>query len=104
MPCEIITWYMLPAIRRELAIRLIEHHGCTQKEAAGLLGITSAAVSQYLARKRGTVNIDELRIEEVEKSVLLILKGAQPDKEICRLCNLLISSGALDRIKEVSVA
>ena len=104
MPCEIITWYMLPAIRRELAIRLIEHHGCTQKEAAGLLGLTSAAVSQYLARKRGTVNIDELRIEEVEKSVLLILKGAQPDKEICRLCNLLISSGALDRIKEVSVA
>jgi len=95
---------MLPAIRRELAIRLIEHHGCTQKEAAGLLGITSAAVSQYLARKRGTVNIDELCIEEVEKSALLILKGSQPDKQICRLCNLLISSGALDRIKEVSAA
>ena len=99
VPCESITWYMLPALRRGLAIKLIQHHGCTQKEAAGLLGLTDAAVSQYLARKRGTVDFAELRPEELEKSALAILKGALPDKEICRLCKLLIASGALDRIQ-----
>jgi len=102
VPCENITWYMLPALRRGLAIRLIQHHGCTQKEAAGLLGLTDAAVSQYLARKRGAVNLAELRTKELEKSALAILKGAPPDKEICRLCKLLVACGALDRIQEES--
>jgi len=102
VPCESINWHMLPAIRRGLAIRLIQHHGCTQKEAAGLLGLTDAAVSQYLARKRGTVDFAELRTEELEKSALAILRGALSDKEICRLCKLLVASGALDRIQEES--
>ncbi|MDD3492777.1 MAG: transcriptional regulator [Candidatus Thermoplasmatota archaeon] len=100
VPCEVITWYVLPAIRRELASRLIRSHGCSQKEAAHLLGLTDAAVSQYIARKRGKVDLEGLGDEEFEHSARRIVEGSSAETEICRLCKFLISSGALERIEE----
>ena len=52
-PCETIIWKSLPCIRRELAMLLISEYGLNQKEAASRLGLTEAAVSQYLIGKRG---------------------------------------------------
>lgn len=100
VPCEIITWYVLPAIRRELASRLVQSHDCSQKEAARLLGLTDAAVSQYIARKRGKVDLEGMGDQEFERSARLILEGTSAETEICRLCKILISSGALERIEE----
>lgn len=51
LPQEIEVWYVLPALRRELAAALIVR-GLTQKAVAGLLGVTEAAVSQYVHSKR----------------------------------------------------
>ncbi len=50
-PSEIETFYILPALRRELTVCMKEQ-GKSQKEIAGLLGVTEAAVSQYLSSKR----------------------------------------------------
>ena len=50
-PQEIEVWYILPAIRKELAVALKEK-GKAQKEIAKLLNITEAAISQYLKEKR----------------------------------------------------
>ena len=52
MPQEIEVRYILPAIRRELARIFIEEHAFSQKEAAKILGLTEAAISQYRHSKR----------------------------------------------------
>ena len=52
MPQEIEVRYILPAIRRELARIFIQEHKFSQKEAARILGLTEAAVSQYQHSKR----------------------------------------------------
>ena len=52
MPQEIEVRYILPAIRRELARIFIQEHKLSQKEAAQVLGLTEAAVSQYQHSKR----------------------------------------------------
>ena len=50
-PQEVEVFYLLPAIRRELSIAM-KAQGRSQKEIADLLGVTPAAVSQYLHEKR----------------------------------------------------
>ncbi len=50
-PQEIEVWYVLPALRREMAASLIAM-GKNQKQVAKLLGVTEAAVSQYVHSKR----------------------------------------------------
>ena len=52
MPQEIEVWYILPAIRRELAKSMIEDYKLSQKETAKILNITESAVSQYVKSKR----------------------------------------------------
>jgi hypothetical protein len=51
-PQEVEVFYLLPALRRELA-KALKEAGKSQKAIAVLLGITEAAVSQYLSDKRG---------------------------------------------------
>src|SRR3989344_90462 len=50
-PQEIEVWYVIPAIRKELAVDLVKR-GKSQRQVAKILGITEAAVSQYLKNKR----------------------------------------------------
>ncbi len=52
LPCELVVWYVLPSIRSELAKELVKL-GLPQKEVSESLGITQAAVSQYVKEKRG---------------------------------------------------
>jgi uncharacterized protein len=52
-PQEVEVFYILPAIRKELSTSL-KALGKSQKEIAKLLGVTEAAVSQYISSKRGT--------------------------------------------------
>jgi len=67
VPCEIVTWYLLPAIRREMSSIMVNEYEMQQKDAAKLLGVTNAAVSQYISRKRGNVNFDGIVREEFKK-------------------------------------
>ena len=66
MPQEVEVWYVLPAIRRELAkvmktktvTRVSDdnekvEHKITQKEIARMLGVTEPAITQYLLKKKG---------------------------------------------------
>ena len=48
---ELEVWYILPAIRKAFAIEMIRQ-GIPQKRIAVLLGVTSAAISQYKNDKR----------------------------------------------------
>ena len=49
---EIEVWYVIPAIRKEIAKGLVKK-GLKQRAVARKLEITDAAVSQYFNSKRG---------------------------------------------------
>ncbi|MCR4335767.1 MAG: hypothetical protein NUV57_04495 [archaeon] len=52
-PCEIISWNVLPAVRREIAQYLVTEKHVSRKIIAKKLNLTEAAVCQYLKGKRG---------------------------------------------------
>jgi uncharacterized protein len=89
-PCEIILWNRLPAIRKELAIALIENHGLNQRDAAAKLGITPAAVCQYLSKKRGQAIIFNNAMQaEIAIAAANIANDGSIMEETCRLCHFL---------------
>ena len=93
-PQEIEVWYVLPAIRRELA-RSMKSSGKTQKEIAKLLGITEPAVSQYLHKKRARdLHLGKNIKAAIQKSVKKILSKKEAMGEMQKI---------LDQINEERV-
>lgn len=75
MPQEIEVWYLIPALRRELARIFIEKYDLSQKKAAEVLGITEPAISQYLSSKRGNeVKFSKKEMAEIEKTAEEVMK------------------------------
>jgi predicted transcriptional regulator len=100
-PCEIILWYILPWVRREIALSLINDHELTQAEVARRLGLTEAAISQYLSGKRGKeikptkelksrIKESAKRLSESKDKVAII--------EICKLCQMVRHSDLFPKI------
>ena len=107
IPCEIVVMYILPMIRRELAIELVTVHHKTQAEVARRFGLTDAAVSQYVRKKRGDSVDDDIVMkypdftEAVRKSAALLAEDkALYEGEICRLCNVVKNVGLLAEVYE----
>ncbi len=91
-PCEYMLWNGIPNIRKELAELMIKQFGLSQREAAEKLGITPAAVCQYLSKKRGKIDIiDEAIIKQLTISAERIAKTADSNviAETCRICQLI---------------
>ncbi len=78
--CEIIFWRVIPAIRKELATALIEK-GLKKKEVADLLGITPAALSQYLSGKRGKIELPEWAVDKVRNYA-----KTRECYDVCEIC------------------
>jgi len=75
-PQEIEVWYVLPAIRRELA-KTLKEAGQSQKSIAQLLNVTEAAVSQYFNVKRAKeVKFNKEILTEVKKAAERIMKDS----------------------------
>jgi len=97
--CEYMMWNGLPVIRKEIAESMINDYGLSQKEAAQKLGITPAAVCQYLSRKRGKIEIsDKVVLKEIKVSANTIINngGDHVLSETCRICKLLRSRPGFD--------
>ena len=76
LPQEIEVWYIIPSIRRELAIALIKKHKIRQNKVAEILGTSEAAISQYLSNKRGKeIKFSEKMQREFEESAKRIVKN-----------------------------
>ena len=52
MPCEIVVKTVLPVMRAMVAKELIKVYNLKQVEVADLIGVTQAAVSQYVRGER----------------------------------------------------
>ena len=73
-PCESAAKYKVPAIKAKLAKELKEKR-LSQKEIALRLGVTEAAVSQYLSGKRA------MQKKEAKNDIKDV-------PEVCRLCGM----------------
>jgi len=71
LPQEIEVWYIIPAIRKELAKVLTEKHRFSYEKTGIILGISKAAVSQYLSNKRA----NKVKLSpEIKKEIILSAK------------------------------
>jgi predicted transcriptional regulator len=85
--CEIIVQYVLPAIRAEMAIRMRDE-GISQAQIARLLGVTPAAVNQYVKSKRGTAGQDTEVLEVIDDYIEQYRDDPdQLSTHLCDVCN-----------------
>lgn len=103
MPQEVEVWYVLPAVRRELAkvmkTRVVDRvgsdgkmrkHKITQKEIASMLGVTEPAITQYLLKKGKRSRGDQVEIpsrvqSEIERSadrIVNVYEDSVPEEKI----------------------
>jgi len=85
--CEIIVQYVLPVIRAEMAVRM-KDEGISQAQIARILGVTPAAVNQYVKSKRGTAGQDTEVLEVIDD----YLEEYKDDpgalsEHLCDVCN-----------------
>ena len=90
MPQEIEVWYLIPALRRELAKVFIKNYKLSQRKSAEILGITEPAISQYLNSKRGNeIKFSKKEFVQIKKSADEIIE--HPETLIKNLYNLCAS-------------
>ncbi|WP_254059087.1 transcriptional regulator [Methanogenium sp. MK-MG] len=77
----------LPQIRAEVVSRMVIQRGLTQKCVAGYMGLTPAAVSQYVSRKRGCkcIEISEDLNAVIDRWAWSLING-DSSVTICDIC------------------
>ena len=97
-PSEVETWYILPAVRKQLVVEMIKL-GLSQKKAADKIGITEAAVSQYISGKRGyDVKFDKKTVNEIKRSAKRIVDGAHIITELNGICEYSMKNQVLCKV------
>lgn len=87
MRCDTLARRLLPRMRAEMVYRLVSERGISQSEVSKRLGISRAAVSQYMSRKRGFTRQDfpgELNLV-IERWVSAVASG-EGTITICDVC------------------
>jgi uncharacterized protein len=87
MHCDTMVRNLLPPMRAEMVSRLVQREGLSQSDAAKKIGVTRAAISQYISRKRGagevhiTTELDAL----IDRWALAVVTG-ESDINLCDIC------------------
>jgi len=87
MHCDTMVRNLLPPMRAEMVLRLVQKQGISQSDAAKRLGITRAAVSQYMNGKRGAGEVvlsTELDLI-IDRWALAVVTG-ESDINLCDVC------------------
>lgn len=115
LPQEIEVWYIIPAIRRELAKCFVKDYKITYEKVGKFLGLTKSAVSQYLNNKRASkIKLHKKALKEVGKScelivsqekhtnieIIRILKFIRDKNLPCEICDKK-TRGVLEDCKEI---
>jgi predicted transcriptional regulator len=87
MHCDTMVRNLLPPMRAEMISRLVQKQGLSQSDAARRVGITRAAVSQYMSKKRG---VSEVQISSeldslIDRWALAVVTG-ESDINLCDVC------------------
>ncbi|MBP7708407.1 hypothetical protein KA107_01880 [Candidatus Pacearchaeota archaeon] len=94
LPQEVEVWYIIPKVRKELANLLVNKYGWTYEKAGDMLGISKAAISQYLSNKRANkIKVSKEVNKEIEKSAQTVAEGKSNGmQEILRILTFMRSS------------
>ncbi|WP_407355743.1 transcriptional regulator [Methanolobus sp. WCC5] len=93
LPCQMIVWDVLPAIRAAIAEELV-NCGLSQQEIARELDMAPSAVSQYLSKKRGYRIVFDEDVKQSIRALAEDMKAGNVDDlagRICRICKQLRS-------------
>jgi predicted transcriptional regulator len=87
MHCDTMVRNILPPMRAEMVSRLVQRRGISQSDAAKRLGVTRAAVCQYMSRKRGAgeVHISNELDSLIDRWALAVITGVS-DMNLCDVC------------------
>jgi len=88
--CDELARNVLPRMRAELVYRLVNGQGVRQSEVSRRLGISRAAISQYLSRKRGSGEIelsDDIAAMLDRWAFAVMNDEESPAITICDICN-----------------
>ena len=103
-PCESVVWYVIPAIRSELAKELL-NLGMKQKDVSELMDITQPAVSQYITDKRGSgIKLDE-DVRQMVKDFAFELSTGESSKAdlIPRTCSICKNVSPADVVEQLGM-
>jgi len=105
LPCEIVIMDVLPVIRKELAVRLVETHKMTKTNVARMFNVSGTAISQYThgMRGNGPMIMDfpqyDAFMNEIYGSAANIASGdGDVMNELCRLCDIAKHMGLAEHI------
>ena len=96
-PCMIVTAHILPAVRVVVARNLIEFHEMKPSLVASKMGLTPAAVTQYVSGVRGGMLAEDLQQSEGVKQMVNRIVGEllkiESDTSVvtemlCELCRI----------------
>jgi len=101
-PCEIVVWYVIPAIRSELAKELL-NLGMKQKDVSKLMDITQPAVSQYITDKRGSgIKLDDNVKDMIKEFARQLSEGEATKVDLiprtCNICKNVKTSDVLEQL------
>jgi hypothetical protein len=95
--CKEMVTKVLPTFRSLLAKTLVNKHGYTQTQAASKIGVTQAAISNYLNSKRATKShkildikyalLESIAFETAEKIANNEIKPDEITIYFCKFCN-----------------
>jgi len=100
----VVVQYILPALRVTVAKELIEKHGLRKTEVAEKMGVTPAAVTQYLNKTRGgaatSIIEGSSRIMDLISDITSDLaEGRSPSDmllmKLCRACYAMRAEGLI---------
>lgn len=87
-PQEVELFFLMPAIRRELAL-FMKARGMKNKDIAEKLFVTEAAISQYINEKRAMdIELEPYFKSEIEQASLRIKDRISMVREMQRLINI----------------
>lgn len=89
-PCETALWKVLPSIRKELVIYLVDDKKLPRKKVSKIVGVTEPAISQYLKNKRGKIKFTTNQKKEIKKVGDKLADDYSKKKFVkcmCKLCS-----------------
>jgi predicted transcriptional regulator len=89
MVCDAMVRKLVPTARAEMVCRLVTRQGVPQTEVARRLGISRAAISQYVSHKRGccdALNLSPELSTMIDRWALSVMGEEEGMITLCDLC------------------
>ncbi len=111
-PCMVVVQHILPALRLEITRELVEKYGMKRSDAATKMGVTPAAITQYLSRVRGgsatTLIEGNVKVMKIVDELSQDIAGGESPLDVlllklCMACTAARSEGLICQLHRESM-